>query len=155
MNFTVPSFLSYAMAWAAIVAGLWLIFEKTEETLSPDAKRTLYLWLNGFKIKDRPPSWPYYIILAFDRFFGKEFLSPRFFVASYVASVGFTFTLFLLWAPFHLDQIEALSSAEFFYRNAISAIFLTTTLNVLPDYFSLIETRWVIGRVSKNPSMSQ
>ena len=37
--------LSYVGAWLTIMAGVWLLFEKADETIKPTAKQALAQWL--------------------------------------------------------------------------------------------------------------
>jgi len=121
---------------------------KADELLSDEIKEDIGLWLLCAEPKTAERyarKWPKYISTLFDQIFGEKHLSWKCFrrscVASLVSFIIFTFIYFQTSAP--LDLVED----NGWLITILTIGFLSTILNFLPDYFSLLETRVIIYRL--------
>ena len=148
---------------AALLAMAW----KADDAISLQLKRDISLWLRGLDpaaIGRSVQEWPTHFAALFDWVFGKKHLSWRCFfrssIASLIAFVICTF-IYLQAAPGELD-----ASFERFGRGlgdelgipgslaaTLALLGIAAIANLLPDYVSLLETRWVIGRMGRTPSL--
>ncbi len=128
--------------WALGVAGVfygttrWLC-----DHLSAGARDTLALWLMG-TAEDR---WARQFCLLFDRAFGDRHFSLRCFVRSSIASILAVFALYLLFGPV-FGFLEGRTVAGL---SLWQALLIGAAVNILPDYLSLLETRWVLQRMDR------
>jgi hypothetical protein len=130
---------SFALAVAFYSAVTW--FGKRH--LSQDAKETLTMWLWG----EYESSWPEHFCNLFDSVFGAKHLSLRCFIRSALASVFSVVLLYVLFAEVLgvLDP-ESRAGGE---MPIGKALLLGAAINIIPDYLSLFETRWLLKRFER------
>jgi hypothetical protein len=137
--------------WAASIGAIITIFRVMDETATLDAKRKVADWIKSFAAKSisqtiiESPQW---FIEAFDRIFGERHLTLRCFFRSCVASLLAVFVMAIMWVV-----LDPASGQEYFFSYSaivgIILIFLTALiLNLVPDYISLLETRWILHNVA-------
>lgn len=146
-----PSFLTYAGAWATIATGVWYLFDRAEATASRAGRATVTKWLKGLRPGQLLIAWPDSFIQAFDRLFGAKHVSWRCFAVSSVASLFAVLASVLMWAALRPDEFFA------FTRKLDSAtiqvfLLIVIAVNLIPDYISLLETRYVILWMSRRPT---
>ena len=143
--------ISLLWLWAILVSAIIAIFRIMEDTATPDAKRKVADWINSFAAKSisqtvvESPRW---FIEAFDMIFGDRHLTWRCFWRSCVASIMAVFVMTIVsvvlnpssWQEF-LSYIGA--SGVIFFILLAALIF-----NLVPDYISLLETRWILRRAA-------
>jgi hypothetical protein len=131
-----------------ILAGMiWKVSEMVEGVLSADTKLRIAVWLLDQKpVSNMIQRWPDTFRDVFIAIFGKRFLSWKCFLrsciysacASLIVSALICFDSYPMFAAFALPQ----------WRNGVFAVGITTivifTINVLPDYLSLGETRFIL-----------
>ncbi len=101
------------------------------------------MWLLGVKVGHRLEHWHEIFANVFDRVFGEKHLSWRCFVRSGIASVGFALLLLLL----SRGNAQWLSARWYMPNHSMFLpYFLLYMLfgNILPDYCSLLETRFIL-----------
>ncbi len=132
-----------AMAW------------KADEAISVQFKRDLGLWLDGLDpstIGRTIQRWPAHFAEFFDRVFGKKHLSWRCFFRSSLASL----LAFLLCTLIFIQAAPGDWKAflEQFGIGAFTTLGITAMIaNLLPDYVSLLETRFMIKRMQQSASV--
>ena len=128
----------------ALLAFLVLIF--FGKLTSKDSRESFSVIMMGeFK------GWAVGFIELFDRIFGKKHLSWRCFFRSSIASI---LTVLLLYHLF--GTILELVGEEQRTRETIDFIGvlgLGIILNIIPDYISLFQTRWILKQYSKRNSL--
>jgi hypothetical protein len=137
-----------------VLAGIvWKFFERVESVLTDQTKFEIAVWLVGFKTADKIP-WPDTFAKIFDRVFGKRHLSGRCFIRSAIASVlslGISFFAMYCFHPFMKLGFDLTISAWLGANHhfvALSLLFIIVlTANVLPDFVSLLETRYILARM--------
>lgn len=109
--------------------------------MSPDAKESLALWLMGTE----EDNWPRQFRALFDRTFGERPLSARFVLRSCIASLLAVLALYLLF-DVALGVMETRAES----RLALAqALLIGAAINLVPDYLSLVETRWLLGQMRR------
>lgn len=133
----------------AIGGALLMMAWKADDAISIQFKRDLGLWLDGLDPSTMGRTlqrWPIHFAALFDRVFGKKHLSWRCFFRSSLASL----LAFLLCT---LIFVQASPGEWLVYIEKgglepfISLAIVAMVANLLPDYVSLLETRWVIMRM--------
>ena len=112
--------------------------------LRPEFKRDLSHWLNG----TNESTWAEQFCRFFDTAFGEKHLSRKCFTRSSLASILSVLLLYLLFTRvLGVLGIRKLGSMEF-----LEVFLVGVVINILPDYLSLLETRWLLGRFAKTHS---
>lgn len=140
-------------AWITLLGGIGLLFERLENTTTEDGKRRAGNWLKSLAKKSisqtlvESPRW---FIKTFDRIFGEKHLTKRCFLRSCVASIIAVIVVGFVWFSQNPIQHEVF----FEFQNeptygkiliSFSVLFILALIfNTLPDYLSLLETRWIL-----------
>jgi uncharacterized protein len=138
----------YLVTGGVLWRGVWKSFELTENLLNDDTKRQIGIWLLGANRYLQGPigriqTWPETFANVFDRVFGEKHLSWMCFWRSAVASYSALFVIGM-----YLESFRWLVSLQSLY-DTVRYGFVG---NVLPDYLSLLETRYVMTRMQKTQS---
>lgn len=132
---------AFAMASAFYTAVVW--FGKNH--LSQEAKENLTLWLWG----EYESTWSHHFCNLFDAVFGERHLSFKCFLRSSIASV---LTVLLLYVVF-AEILGVMGGRAFGQLSVWQALILGAAINVVPDYLSLYETRWLLKRFERVKSV--
>ena len=135
----------YLTAWAATTAGIWFLFEKAETALSIETREKVAGWVRERELQSGIGSISGNFTVLFDRVFGERHLSWRCFFRSSLASLVFVLCVYLGAASFTLDNsIER--SPEYLPKvgDVRHILWYIAFFNLIPDYLSLLETRWAI-----------
>jgi hypothetical protein len=131
---------------AGLVASISAFFWGTEKFLSQDAKDALAKWLLRVDVKGGLSRWPFYFIMIFDRVFGKDHFTWRCFYRSSIASLIAIIFFLLFWAMKRPNQFDSFVS-EIWHPDFYMFLILCVVMNVIPDYLSLVETRYIIKKI--------
>ncbi|MEP0648253.1 tetratricopeptide repeat protein [Parvibaculum sp.] len=140
MDFIVEEwpYLSWAFGAAAL---FYTVTAFATSHMHPDKKAVLELWLEG----SYNSSWTEQFCAIFDGFFGEKHFGLRCFIRSAISSVLSVFALWVL-----LDQILGLISVRTDTGlTLLQALVLGATINILPDYLSLYQTRWLLQQFQR------
>jgi len=147
MDFGVSSFIAYFLAYSGIIGVIWFLFSKAEDTLKSNVKKDISKWLKNLDPEEPVKKWPGQFAAIFDRVFGKIHLSWKRFRRSSLASLTSSSIIFPIW--WYKNNAAATAELDFvawiFVINFGSIVF-----NLLPDYLSLIETRWIIRLIGSS-----
>lgn len=135
------------LIWALGLAGTFYATAYIiDDNLERGKKESLSLWLMG-SVKD---TWTQQFCAWFDGLFGEKRLSLRFVLRSALASFVAVFLLWFLFAKVFgvLDQ-RMLGDLPLWQALVMGAV-----INLIPDYLSLCETRWLLGRFEKVQSVA-
>jgi len=122
-----------------------------EETATPDAKRSAADWIKSIAAKSTSQTIvesPRWFIEVFDRIFGDRHLTWRCFQRSCVASMVVVFVIAIMWVvlnPCSWQQFLLYAGTDAFPMIFILAL----VFNLVPDYISLLETRWILRKVAQ------
>lgn len=136
--------------WLSLAGGVWGLFSLAENTVRPEVKSSISQWL-------RNPSgplerWPVTFAKVFDSVFGVDHPSWRCFRRSCVASLACVSIVTLIWGALRTDEFMAFIAQE--NIGSLAAFpFLFAFMNLIPDYLSLLETRYVIRWTGNQPSL--
>jgi uncharacterized protein len=139
---------SMFLGWTALLAGVWFLFEKSESVASQDTKLRIARWLKRLDVDVTTSRWPSTFISLFDSVFGKRHLSWLCFFRSCMASSCVVAMVLLVWAAFHWNSVcimmklGARSSFVF-----VVLLTVTTCVSLIPDYVSLLKTRYILQRM--------
>lgn len=131
------------LAWATFTGGVIALFYLADHVAKQEVKSKVARWLQNLTIEGSLSNWPAQFGAVFDGIFGERHFSWRCFWRSCVASiisVGVIITL--------LTSI--FSVAVLGLGRIVSHIIV---FNFLPDYLSLLESRYVIKWLSKKDSL--
>ncbi|MCP4283394.1 MAG: SUMF1/EgtB/PvdO family nonheme iron enzyme, partial [Gammaproteobacteria bacterium] len=137
----------------ALLAMAW----KADDTISLEFKRDLSLWLVGLDpaaVGYSVQRWPAHFAALFDRVFGKKHLSWRCFFRSSIASLLAFLLCTLIYVQVAPGEWAAFSSGFGWGKHFLVLGGVAALANLLPDYVSLLETRWVIQRMQQTPSLA-
>lgn len=128
-----------------VLAGIvWKFFDKVEDKLNDDTKLEIAVWLLGVKpIGPKMEPWPDTFAKVFDRVFGTKHLSWKCFWRSCIASYS-VFLIAPLWGAMFVPG----------FRKTLWSFFAVGWItNALPDYISLLETRFVLSIMRKTQNL--
>jgi len=148
MEFSIPPFLAYVIAWGATIGAVWFIFEKAEETVTAETKRSISNWLHNINPAGAVASWPAMFASVFDRVFGERHLSWRCFWRSCLASLVSVTIMTFIWGIQNPAEFSTFLLAG--YISIFKPVFIVLVIvNFILDYLSLLESRYVIRWMSK------
>jgi len=101
-------------------------------------KDQLAYWLMG----EHNDTWAKQFVLFFESIFGGKHLSLRCVLSSISASIIAVWVLYILFGPVLGILDKQVLDGHSFWKT----ILLGAAINLVPDYFSLWETRWVLKR---------
>jgi|SRR5476649_212889 hypothetical protein len=124
---------------------VWKFFERVEAVLKDGTKLEIAVWLLGVKVGQKVEPWPDTFAKVFDRVFGEKHLSWKclwrstLFAYAGLIMVG----VFVDWS--YRWQLVTLD----YWWDTLQFGFIG---NVLPDFVSLLETRYVLGIMQRTTS---
>ena len=132
--------------------GIVGLFWKADDAFSKEFKEDVSLCLQCLDVKSSLQHWPGHFVALFDWWFGAKHLTWRCFWRSSVASLLSVALLTFIWRmlrPSEWDRV--IGDIGFWLLIAFTALG-AVIYNLLADYISLIETRYIIGRMSTGKS---
>jgi hypothetical protein len=138
-------------AWLALLGGIWTLFSRAEEVASPAARHAISQWLRDLDVTGVGRTWPATFTGVFDSLFGERHWSWRCFRRSCVASLVWVMILAGLWTALRPSDASEVWQAHGVIAAPIMLTF-TAMLNFVPDYLSLLKTRYFVASMSHNPS---
>jgi len=138
------SYWTFAFACASFVTGAFIFIEN--RILPDSSKASLALWLMGTSEN----TWAKQFGGFFDGVFGKKHFSLRRIVTSALFSVVSVLVLYVMFT-----HILGITTVRVDDGMAVEDVLvLGLIINILPDYLSLIETRWLLKRFERVRSFS-
>lgn len=166
---TLTPMMAYVGAWLSTCGLFWVLFSRGETILSHDVKIRVRNTLKGeSNLTGRVDTWPQQFVGLFDSVFGEKHLSWKCFFHSCLASMVAVLITTLIWRAIDFniffgswDLSTPLVNVEIDTPNEsvetiISPLFLFilgVPLNLIPDYVSLLETRYILGLKSFSKSL--
>ncbi len=135
------SYLGFTGALAAALYGFLTWYERSH--MSDGSKETLSLWLMGASKE----TWTTQFCLLFDSIFCHRHTSLKCISRSVIASLIAVAVLTILLGPV-LGLTERMPGEQSF----IGVLALGAVINLLPDYASLFQTRWILQKFKTLPS---
>jgi len=146
---------AYAFAgWIGLLICVWFLFEKSESVASEETKRLITRWLRNIDPISPVSKWQATFVQVFDRLFGQRHFTCRCFARSSVASFASVGIVTLLWGALRPDEVHAIPYGG--GRLTLAAVLIgTAVLNLIPDFVSLVKTRYLIGWMMPKPTLAR
>jgi hypothetical protein len=156
--------LAFFGTWLLVCGGLVGLFRQGEQLMSPEGRAAISTWLLQEHFAERAAGWPEAFGRLFDAVFTEDHLSWTCFRRSAVASVLVVAAgilgiyAFGNWAPgralaqnnyLGVEGAVTVSGPAFAMMVGYVAM-----ANVVMDYASLFQTRWVLGRMAETERTS-
>ncbi|WP_089723859.1 hypothetical protein [Candidatus Thiosymbion oneisti] len=141
-------------SWVIVTGGIWKLFDRIEGVAAPEAKKSVSQWLLRLDLENHFIRWADTFSEAFDTIFGTRHLSWRCFYRSAIASLIAVLVMTLFWAYLRPEQFMAFIdrfNTEVFGWMLIASV----SLNLIPDYLSLLESRYIISLLRNSTSMPE
>jgi len=146
------------IAAGGVLAGIvWKFFERVEAVLTESTKHELARWLRvkSFEsgiVADESVNWPETFAKIFDRVFGRKHLSWHCFRRSALSTyIAFLFSMTILTLLKRKEAAEAIHlDIAMSVLSVIYNLFAAVFTNILPDYLSLLETRYLLSLMAKS-----
>ena len=139
-------FVKHLGVGLALFTSVVLFFERVEKGLSEDTKLEVSVWLLDLDPTARVKHWPQTFAEVFDSIFTETHLSWKCFRRSCLASLIAVAIMTMLFTA--LNPEWRLPSLHTLLEIAL----LTILLNFLPDYLSLLETRYILRSMGSTRS---
>jgi len=130
-----------------VTSGIWKLFESIETVVSPEAKESTSKWLAQLSLEDHFTSWAKIFSGVFDHIFGTRHPSRRCFRRSSIASLIAVLVMTLFWAYLRTEEFMAFIDEDGTVVGILVIFITSVILNLVPDYLSLLESRYVLSRL--------
>jgi hypothetical protein len=140
--------------FVGIVTGVAKGFKWFDKVLSPQGRSSLSLWLKNVPGDEQIDTWGNIFPDLINRVFGPRALSFRFIFRSCVASflaVAVSFAMICVYFGVPVTAPETSDKSATFFFTLL--IMLTLTVNCVPDYFSLLVSRFIVRLMSRRPTL--
>lgn len=154
MELSIPPLFAYIASWASVTGGVWALFERAEKVVRDDVRDAISGWLKNLDPPKALATWPATFAAVFDRVFGERHLSWRCFSRSCIASLVSVVILTVIWSAIRRADFTAYFNDYPHWLGIFGIFFGGGLLNLIPDYFSLLESRYVIYRMSGTTSIA-
>lgn len=111
--------------------------------MSAGSRKQVVDWLQQQTLGSSIASIPSHFALLFDRFFGDRHLTLRCFLRSTGVSLAVSMILFLGFLAWYPETVTSASDRV----DLLWIVVWAGIINVLPDYVSLLETRYLLRHV--------
>jgi hypothetical protein len=141
------------VAGAALAGIVWKFFERVEGVLTDQTKFGIAVWLVGVKVGQKVGSWPETFAKVFDRVFGTRHLSWECFWRSSLASL---LSVVFVWLILFFVEPNLLGTVWTRFRGYPGIwIICVIMANIVPDYLSLLESRFVLSRMRAASALAE
>ena len=141
--------LAFFGTWVAVCFGLVGLFREGEKLMSGEGRAAVSDWLLREDFAQRPSNWPGTFITLFDAVYSDDHGSWTCFWRSALTSVVVVSLLLTGFMGFGL--LEGFTPDSPTDLSALTFLSLPILINVIVDYGSLFETRWILGRMARSP----
>ena len=135
----------WAFAFALASAFYFAVLRFEKHHISKELKDTLTLWLWG----EYESTWSHHFCNLFDAVFGARHLSLKCFLRSSIASVAAVLLLYVFFA----EILGVMGGRALGQLSLWDAIVFGAAINIICDYVSLFETRWLLRRFERVTSV--
>jgi len=135
----------------AVGVGLMYVIDKffkfVEEKLTDDTKLEIAVWLLGVKVGQKLEPWPETFAKVFDRLFGSRHISWKCFGRSILSSYTLGVIALFVFSPEVGPTTVGLIKDHHLLLVLVDLVGMFLIINALPDYISLLKTRWLLERM--------
>lgn len=147
----------YLAAFLGFARGIYWLFEKAEDVLDEEVVQSISHRLKGLNPGERVQNWPDAFARSFDAVFGERALSWKRVRRSSVASVlAITVVTLFAWAvaPQLRAELGVVAAPSPLWSSFVILYLAGAVVNLLPDYLSLAESRWMIAWMKRTDALS-
>jgi len=155
MDLTIPTSVIYIAAWLGMITGIRKLFKDTEEDVLPGFKKSVAAWIQNLKPAEKITRWPDQFAQLFDSVFGEKHLSWKCFFRSSIASYVSVMLMFFIWGVLRPNDFHAFFLIPDVGFWIFFLLILVGFFNLIPDYLSLLETRYMLRWMNKNYSVTK
>ena len=141
------AFFTWLAVLIALTGGMWALFELAEKT-DPSLKVKVNHWISRVTSGEFVSECSGIFVNIFDAIFGKKMLSLRFFSFSLATSILFSVILLFLWATLYPNEMKYYCTQPWLASRLYVIVFFFFS-NIIPDYISNCQTRFIIGRYAQ------
>lgn len=145
---------TYLLAAAAVSTLVWGLFRRIDKVAGEGPRIDLARWLAGQRHApgEQATDWAKCLSELFDALFGAQLHSRRAVLWSCALSFGSMAFLLGLFVVLDLPSVRMVSRFDLSAGDALPTLIagagFVAMMNFVPDYVSLIETRWVVRRIA-------
>ena len=155
------SFLSYlpqlihGVTFFGIMGCVAKAFDWADGGLSQESRTKLSLWLTSVPGSAQINAWASVFPNLISRLFGNRAFSLQFLLRSCIASVAaVAITEILMIALLGRNALTS-SNGSFAYETLAYYLLIALPINCIPDYFSLLFSRFVVLQMAKRPTITR
>jgi len=146
-------FIEIFGSYLTLSACIWKICDALEKTASIEARSAISKFLKGGNLLKILINWGKAFSALFDNIFGEKHFTIRCFIRSVTLSLSFC--LLILFIAVIIRPIEVV---EVFRNHKLTEIItlsscISLIINLFIDYLSLLQTRYVIGKISETKTV--
>lgn len=147
------AYLLHGLTFVGIVGTIAKAFEWADGGISEEGRMRLTLWLKNVPGTAQINAWASVFPGLIDRVFGRKAFSLKFVFRSIIASVvAVAIIEVLTLAIFGKKSIEASNGWVAEYETLAIFLLLAIPINCVPDYFSLLFSRFIVRRMAIRPT---
>jgi hypothetical protein len=140
----------YTASWGNVCGGIWTLFERVQTVASTQFTSEMANFIKNTNPERTLSRLAQLLASAMDAVFGSKHFSWRCFRRSCVASAVWTTCLFLLWAAIRPEEIVLMDAQSPVATNRVAQyagdLTFLIIFSLIPDYFALLKTRWLVNR---------
>ncbi|GEM_PF-3404566 len=140
-----PSFFAYWGSFIVLATFVHLLFWAMGDASSEESRKACSNWLGNIKTGETYENWAVTFGSIFDRILGEEHFSWKRFFRSGLASYASLVICFAAVYTFDVDFYNNDFERDGVLYSILSIFMGGAALNLIPDYFSLIQTRYFIN----------
>ena len=129
---------------------IWVAVGMIEDTMTFEEKRRWGRWLMSIDLSYWITNWPKSFAEMFDHIFDTNHFTWKCFKRSCLASFVSVLAVTIIWWSLYPDQFRMFFIGGGLLGVIFSVYLVSTVINIIPDYISLLETRWLIQIMSLN-----
>lgn len=147
-----PFIITYWVTWASLIGGIYVAFNYAGESVNESAKRSTAIWLQNVNLSKDLPNWPQAFTELFDTVFTKKHWSWTCFWRSLLVSVVGSLLILIILVAIR-EFVPSRGNLEDLYKDFFLGLIATGCLiNIVSDYFSLLQTRIVLSLIIRSSS---
>ncbi|MGR3311065.1 MAG: hypothetical protein ACUZ77_09835 [Candidatus Brocadiales bacterium] len=143
--------MTYIGSCLAIAGGFYALFSRAEEVVAKDTRDKIAKSIKGFNPGVPKSDWKETFAYVFDSIFTNKHLSWKCFLRSCISSLIAVVVLSLVWLWIDQEGYNSYMKNQREDPNWYFIFLLPLILNILPDYISLFQTRYILKRMQGTP----
>lgn len=147
--------MSIIGALAVSNSAIWFLFSKAETLITPEVRGTISNWLLNLNKEGETANWNTTFAKMFDNIFSNKPFSLQCVIRSCIASFVAVFILIFLWWAIHPEAVYGFVRSNKLYEVILIPLAISISFNLITDYVSLLETRYIIRKLKDTKSSTK